>query len=342
MPIKLKKLCTAALAVIFATTTAHATTNLLQAVTVAIDFYSQGTTITNASGTNYNVNKGGLGVKDLIKMLSPSNVYDKGDILARATPITNEVVNGTNLTVVSTTNLILTNTSTSLESISNEVIFAGLTNDIGGSNLVFSSSLEVIDGTNVTTGTNTAMVEMGGNVNPLSFVIGTNTTVTTTTLTNAVGEITGTNYAFAINALTSVPSGTNTLGPPSWVIYNPKWSPPITPISTNVYFDIHRAHVYHDTNNLAYVHGETVGHNHVIHFGTTDEIRVLVFSNASWQIRMQGYAAGRYIPVSLGGNDVVYTQDYGWIGNGSGVSSNATDVVLQGDIGEAYFKFLQR
>lgn len=241
----------------------------------------------------------------------------------------------TNLAVLSTTNLVLTNISTSLEAISSVVLYGGASNYIGGTPLTFGTDIVNYDGTNVTAGTNVAT--SGTN----TFIIGTNTTVVATVLTNQIGEDVGTNYAFAINAIYTVPGTTNTLGAASWAIFNKNTNPQLTPLNTNVLFNIYTARVHDDGTNLAYVHGEVTGANHVIRYGTTDEIRVMVLSNSIWNIRLTGYAHGHVVPISLGGSDVVYSHNYNWFGNGSGTTTNITADVITGDISEDYFKFLK-
>jgi hypothetical protein len=198
----------------------HAQTNLLQQVTVGFTVYSQGTPMITSTETNNVVDTTFFGTEDLIRAVSASGTFTKGDILAHARPVT---TNGT-------------------------------------------------------------------------------------------------------------------LGTGSWVIYN---KGTITPISTNVYFDIYTDDAYGGTNR-AYVHGETIMKDHVIKFGTTEEIRTLVLSNSVWQIKAQGYAHGHLVPVSLGGSDVAYSQDYDWHGNGSGTTTNSDVVVIKGDITENYFDFQEK
>jgi hypothetical protein len=325
---------------LFATAAAvavHAqSTNLLQTVTVEFTAYSQGTPATTANGDVVNiVNHSSFGTKDLISALSASGTVNKGDMLVRETPVTNVVIYVTNLVPVGNTNLVITNISTSLEVVSNDLIFGGVTTYIGNTNVTYGTNILVIDGASVTIGSNTATY--GTNV----LAIGTNTTVTMTTLTNAAGEITGTSNYFVINALNVTPSTTNKLGTASWVIYNTKTTPKTTPISTNVYFDIHTDNIYGLTNS-AYIHGETIKANGEIKFGTTDEIRTLTLSNSMAQIRLVGYAHGVIVPVSLGTTasaEVVDSQNYKWTGSGSGViSKDATPAVIDGNITEIYFK----
>jgi hypothetical protein len=319
-----------------ATVTAQAQTNLLQSVTVAFTYFSQGAPVPTSTGTNNVVNKNNLTTKELIGILSPGG-FQSGDVLARATPVTNVPVTVTNLSTVSTTNLVITNTNPSLESPAlNAVLFGSTSNYIGTTNVTFGTNIVAVDGTNVTMGTNS--VTIGTNV--LIPVIGTNTTVTTTILTNAFGNSVGTNYAFVINALVPGQTTTNKLGTASWVIYNPANHGTITPISTNLLFNIYTDTVYDDGTNLAYMHGENIKKNGVIQFGTTDEIRALVLSNSTWNIKARGYAHGHVVAVSLGGSDVVYSQDYLWDGSGSGVISN-TPIVIDGLISEQYFKMLK-
>jgi hypothetical protein len=333
--IMIKKLKISALA-LFATAaavTARADTNLLQGVTVAFTVYTQGT----PSATKNIVNQASFGTKALIESISASGTVNTGDVLARVTPVTNTVVDVTNLLQVSTTNLVITNTSTSNTNIAYEVIFGGVTNAIGTTNVVFGNNIVAIDGTNVTIGTNTATI---GTNSATPLIIGTNTSVTVSTLTNSIGEVTGTNYAFVINALNPVPTATNKLGAAYWAIFNPKTTPKITPISTNVLFDIHTDEVYQDGTNLAYLHGEKIKNDGQIESGTTDEIRSLTLSNSTMQIRLEGYAHGSIVPVSLGTTlsaEVVNSQDYHWTGSGSGTSNLAT-MVITGNVTETYFK----
>jgi hypothetical protein len=232
--------------------------------------------------------------------------------------------------------LVITNESTSEESVSNYLILgANAPVFIGDTNVTYGTNTEVLDGQTVTLGTNAATV--GAN----TYVVGTNTTVTTIPLTNGVGNPVGTSNIFVSNTLTNSVSPTNKLGTASWQIYNNnKGHPTLTPISTNVTFNIYTDQVYGDGTNSALVHGQIVGRNGVIRFGTTDEIRTLVLSNSTWTIKLQGYANGRYVPVSLGGSDVVYSQSYNWFGSGSG-TSNSVPVILDGFIDEDFLKELK-
>lgn len=339
MTLKLKQCC-CGLLIGASAFTVQAQSNLLQDVTVAFTAYYQAPNVVNSTGTNYFVGQFFFGTKTLIQAISATGTFNSGDILARATPVTNTVVYTTNLVAVSFTNLLLTNISTSLGAVSNVVLFGSTSNYIDNGNLAFGTNILDVKGTNVTAGTNTATVISGTNAG-LTFDIGTNTTVTTTVLTNSVGQVTGTNYAFFINALAVSPSSTNVLGTPFWAIYNPKSTPALTPISTNTYFDIHTAVVYGDTNQLADIHGETVAKNGVIKSGITDEIRVLVLTNSIWHIRLQGYSHGHDVPVSLGGGVTATSHDYSWPGNGSGTTTNSTVVVMDGDVTEDYFKLLK-
>jgi hypothetical protein len=328
-----KKLKIAALAMMAAASavTAQAQDSLVQAVSVGLTFYSQGTPVVHSSGvTNNVVVKQSFGTKDLIKAITGA-APGRGDILARVTP-TEVVVNVTNLVPVSTNTLVITNISTSL-AISNAFILNGVSNYIGNTNVTFGTNIVVIGGIPVTLGTNAAIIATPAGI---SNFLGTNTTVTSTSLTNS------TNYAFVANTL-NVTTVTNKTGKGSWVIYNTS-TKTSTPIPTNVYFDIHTAVVYHSPTNLAYVHGETIKHNGEIEFGSTDEIRTLVLSNATMQIRLAGFASGHLVPVSLGRtvtSPVVDSQDYHWSGEGSGLVSNSVPTVISGNVQEGYFKLLQ-
>ncbi|MGD0812878.1 MAG: hypothetical protein ABSA83_04685 [Verrucomicrobiota bacterium] len=331
------KLSALALLAAVAASTTTAQTNLLQAVSVGFATYQQGpTNITTV--TNYLVDKGSFGSKDLVNILS-SNGFQNGDILVRATPVIITGVTVTNLEPGGTNILVITNESTSEEIVSNYLILN--TNApvfIGDTNVTYSSDTEVIDGLTVTLGTNIATV--GTDTNALTLVVGTNTTVTVIPLTNGVGNPVGTSNIFVSNTLTNSVTPTNKLGTASWQIYNKHTKPQLTPISTNVYFNIYTDHVHADGTNAALVHGQTVAKNGVIKFGTTDEIRILVLSNSAWNIKLQGYANGHYVPVSLGGSDVVYSQTYNWTGSGSG-TSNSVPVILDGFIDEDYLTELK-
>lgn len=114
----------------------------------------------------------------------------------------------------------------------------------------------------------------------------------------------------------------------------------MTPLNTNVLFNIYTDDVYSDGTNVARIHGETVTKNHEIKFGTTDEIRTFILSNATWNIKLSGYASGHYVPVSLGGGAVSASQDFNWIGSGSGTGTNVP-VVISGGVSEDYSKFLK-
>jgi hypothetical protein len=327
----IKKLKLSALALLTgaAAMPAHAETNLLQTVSVALTAYAQGT----PSATQNFINQFAFSTKTLIKAISASGTFNTGDLLVRVTPVTNVVVDVTNLTQISTTNLVITNTSST--NLNYNLTFGGVTTNIGDTNVTFGADVvDIGGGTNVTLGTNTASI----GTNLPALIIGTNTTVTVTTVTNGAGEIIGTNYAFAINALSTVATATNTLGTASWAIYNKKTSPSLTPISTNVLFDIHRDEVYGDGTNLAYVHGEKIKANGEIEFGTTEEIRTLILSNSIGQVKLEGYAHGRVVPVSLGKTaaaPVVYSQNYNWTGSGSGITNDAI-VIINGTISESF------
>ncbi len=312
--------------------TVHAQDDLLQALSVQFTFYTQGPPVANhAGGTNYIAEKQSFGTKDLIRTVSASGTFSAGDTLSRLTPTPIYV---TNLVPVSTTNLILTNISTSTEIVSNALLFGSDSNFIGDTNVTFGTNIVLVGGVSVTIGTNFATV--GTNLPPLA--IGTNTSVTTSNLTNAAGYIVGTNYTFVMNEVNIVTN--NKTGPGAWVVYNTH-TKTTTPISTNVYFDIHTAAVYSSPTNLAYVHGENIRHNGEIQFGTTDEIRTLILSNSTMRIKLNGYAKGRLVPVSLGGGAVVYSQDYHWTGGGSGIISNTTPSVITGEITEFFYKLLK-
>ena len=333
-----KKLKLSALALLAAAAaaTANAQTNLLQSVNVDFAIYSQGPTNIVSGRTNYIVNgPGHFGTKDLIGIVS-SNGFHSGDVLARATPVTNVAVEVTNLVPVGTNVLVITNESTSEEVVSNYWIFNNGSPDYISNNIVtFGTNIETIDGMIVTLGTNSATA--GG----LSQIVGTNTTVTTLVISNAAGNPVGSSNIFISYNLETSSTTTNTLGTPSWVIYNSQPKPAITPISTNVYFNIYTDEVYGMTNVYAIVHGQQITRNQVIKYGTTDEIRTLILSNGTWNIKLQGYAHGHYVPVSLGGSDVVYSQDYTWDGDGSGTTTNSTPIILDGNVREVYFKYLK-
>jgi hypothetical protein len=143
--------------------------------------------------------------------------------------------------------------------------------------------------------------------------------------------------------VTNTTDSTNPLGSSAWMIYNAKTTPVLTPINTNVYFDVHTHVVFDDGTNLALIHGESITRNGVIHFGTRDEFRTLVLSNSVWQIKLDGYAHGHLVPVSLDGKggDVVYSADYPeWNADGSG-TMNSNILVLNGQASENYFKLLK-
>ena len=267
--------------------------------------------------------------------MSSSGTFTNGQELVRATPITNAPVPVTNLTVVATNVLTLTNTSTSTLSVSNEVSLNGDTlTPVGDTNLVFSTNTETIGSNVVTIGTN--IVLAGTNTN-VTYNVGTNTTVTSAILTNAAGVDVGTNYTFISYTLTTSNASTNILGTPSWYIYTPKPhnKGTLAALSTNVLFNIYTDHVHDDGTNLARIHGETVTKNLLIKFGTTDEIRTFVVSNATLNVKLEGYAQGKYIHVILGGGASSYSQNYNWTGNGSG-TSNTTALVITGTIDEDY------
>ena len=335
------KLSALALMVAAAAVTAQAQDTLLQAVSVNFTFYSQGKSMVTSSGnTNNFVDHQGFGIKDLIKALGVS--YVSGDVLARSTPTP---IYTTNIVPGTVTNLIITNISTSTEIVSNAILFLGASNYIGDTNVTFGTNIVLIGGVPVTLGTNYATVGTNLVLSPAStaapMLIGTNTTVTTTNLTNAAGFVVGTNYTFVNNTVNVVT--TNKTGPGTWVIYN-TGTKTTTPIPTNVFFDIHTEVVYKSPTNLAYMHGETIKHDGEIDFGSTDEIRALVLSNSTTQIRLDGYAHGHLVPVSLGTTataPVVYSQDYHWFGNGSGLISNTVPSVISGEISEGFFKLLK-
>ena len=332
------KISALALLAAAAATAASAETNLLQEVSVTFQYYSQGpTNVTSSGATNYTVNgPDRFGTKNLIGILS-TNGFQSGDVLARATPVTNLIVVGTNLVPFGTNTLVITNTSTSEESISNDLILNGGTPIyIGDTNVTFGTNTEVIDGQTVTLGTNMATAGV------LNLTVGTNTTVTTIPVTNGVGNNVGSSNIFISYDLVLTNQSTNTLGTASWVIYNKHSTPQITPINSNVLFEIHTDKVYGDTNVSALVHGEQITKQNVVKFATTDEIRTLVLSNGTWNIQLQGFSHGHVTPVSLGGTDIVYIPDYSWTGGGSGLS-NGVPIVLDGlGITENYFKFLKK
>jgi hypothetical protein len=317
-----------------ATLSASATTNLLQSVNVAFTVFSQGPTNVSGNNTNYTVDHARFDTKALIAALSPTSNFVAGEELVRATPVETVPVTVTNLVTNGTITLEFTNTSTSTSSVSNEVIVGGMTYMIGTSNVTFGTNLQTIGGSSVTIGTNVAT--FGTN----SFIVGTNTTVTATALTDTNGYNTGTNYVFVSNTLTNSAATTNVLGTAVWDIYTPR-TKTLTPINTNVTFNIYPVHVHDDGTNIARIHGEVITRNHVVIHGTTDEVRAFVLSNANWNIRLIGYAEGRYIPVNLGGSDLSYSQNFNWFGAGSGTSNTAV-VVVEGYVTEDYFKFLKQ
>jgi len=335
-----KRLKLSALALLAAAAAAaNAETNLLQSVSVDFAIYSQGPTNVVSGRTNYMVNgPGRFGTRELIGIVS-SNGFQSGDVLARATPVTNVPVEVTNLVPSGTIIVVITNTSTSLEAVSNELsisdVNGGSNTPIGADTVTFgaNTTLTDIDGTNVAVGTNTATYGV------TSVVIGTNTTVSTVILTNADGYNVGSSNIFTSYNLETSSTTTNALGTPSWVIFN---GGKITPISTNVCFNIYTDKIYGMTNDEAIVHGQQITKNEVIKYGTTDEIRTLILSNGDWNIKLQGYSHGHYVPVSLGGSDVVYSQDFTWDGNGSGATTNSTPIVIDAGIREVYFKFLTK
>ena len=129
---------------------------------------------------------------------------------------------------------------------------------------------------------------------------------------------------------------TNYLGTPYWAVYNKKTTPKLTPISTNVTFNVYIDTVYTLTN-LAYLHGESIQKNGEIKLGTTDQIRTLTLSNSTEQVRLSGYAHGRVVPVSLGKTasaPVVYSANFDWTGSGSGVLDSATNtpIIINGGV----------
>jgi hypothetical protein len=332
----MKKLLTLIGAAAFAAAamnTQAATTNLLQSVSVSFTVFTQGAPIVTSKGTNNVVSHNAFGSHDLVRAVS--GTYHSGDMLVRATPVTNAPVTVTNLVPVWTNTLLLTNTSTSTQVISNELIF-GTNNPIAiSTNVTFGTNIEVIGSIAVTLGSNIATA------GATTIDVGTNTSVTASVVTNNVGFILGTNYVFVSNTLTNSASSTNILGTASWQIFNPADHGTLTPISTNVTFAIYTDKVYDDTNAVALIHGEFIKRDHVIKSGTTEEIRTLILSNSTWNIKMVGYAHGHYVPVSLGGSDVVYSQDLNWSGSGSGLMGTNTPAVIEGNVLEDYFKFLK-
>lgn len=308
---------------------AKAETNLLQAVTVDLLYFSQGPTNVNDGVTNYTVNGPiRLDTKYLINALS-TNGYKSGDVLVRATPVTNVTVYVTNLVPTSTNTLLITNESTSEETVSNYLIFnSGSPVLIGNTNLSFTTNAS---------GSNSLTVAVYG-VDMLT--VGTNATESSVELTNQVGNVVGTSYTFVNNTLNPVATGVNSLGTATWDIYNSVHHL-LSPISTNVYFDIHTDDTYGLTNVPARVHGEQVTHQNVIKFRTTDEIRTLVLSNTTVNLKLVGYAHGHLASVALGGGAVGTVQDYSWVGSGSGTITNYPDV-LTGGITEQYYKFLKQ
>jgi hypothetical protein len=317
------------------------TTNLLQSVEVTFTVFTQGTPVVKNGDTNNIIDKGKFDTKALIAAVSPTSNFVNGEMLVRATPVSNAVVLVTNLVPVWTNILVISNTSSSVDAISNDLIFnSNAPIYIGNTNVTYSTNTETIAGSVVTLGTNVATV--GTNTNAVTVTVGTNTTVTVTVITNAFGFNVGTSNVFVSETITNVPSSTNVLGTASWDIYTPAGHhtpATLTPISTNVIFNIFTDTVHDDSATNAIIHGETIGKNHVVKFGTTDEIRAFVLSNASWNIRLDGYSQGHYVTVNLGGNDDVYSQDYNWTGSGSGLS-NSVPTVIEGGVTENYFKFL--
>lgn len=322
-----------ALAAFAAITTAQAqTADVLQSVNVAFTLFTQGTPVATASGSNNVVVRTRFTSKNLIQAVSASGTYFNGDVLVRSTYQTNVPISVTNLVPYATNTLTFTNTSTNALSPTNELILNSNTPiTIGDTNVTFGTNIETIGGSSVTSGTNTAIA--GTN----SVIVGTNTTVTSTVITNGTGQTVGTNYVFISNTFTNT-TGTRTGNVSAWEIYN---RGNLTPISTNVLFDIRTAHVHGDTNLLALIHGESIGKNDVIRSGTTDEIRLFVLSNATWNIKMAGYAQGHYVNISLGQGATTNSQDLNWTGSGSGTVNSNTPLVVDGTIAEHYFKLLK-
>jgi hypothetical protein len=342
------KLTVLALLVTAAAVTAHAkTTNLLQSVTVSLNVYSQGTAVVTTSGTKGVINHSILTTKALIQALKSSGTFNSGDVLVRVTPVPGYV---TNLVPGSTTNLLITNESLVFGTVSNYFIINGDTPGIAISNtpVAFGTNIVVIDDTNVTLGLNTATVGDGTNIGasdlPNPLPIGSNTTVTLTTLTNAAGQIDGTNYVFVNNTL-DVVSITNNPRESSWAIFNKNSDPELTPIPTNILFDIRTELVYDDGTNRAYMNGEKTNNNGRIGGGSTGQIRTLVLSNGNWNIRLQGYAAGSVENIVVGptSSSFVYCPVDSWTGNGSGTTNNnSTPVIINGSIHESYYAVLKQ
>lgn len=182
----LKSIVLATLAATTAISAKADTTNLLQNVSVAFVIYSQGAPVVKGDNTNNIVDKGAFGTKALIAAVSQSGAFLPGDELVRATPVTNEPVEVTNLVPVGTNTLVITNTSTSTLTVSNELILnGGSAIPISNLNVTFGTDSEVIGGVTVTLGTNIATNSI------TNLIVGTNTTVTATILTNEGGYLVG-------------------------------------------------------------------------------------------------------------------------------------------------------
>jgi len=320
------------------------TTNLLQSVSVAFTIYAQGTPVAISSGTKNVINHYAFATKDLIQALKATGTFNQGDILVRVTPIPGYL---TNLVAVSTNILLLTNTSTSTLSVSNELILnGGAPVLIGYSNVVFGTNIAVIGGVPVTLETNFATVidTNGTTTNGLTVEVGTNTTVTTSALFNTNGYLVGTNYVFVNNSLNLV-SITNRPPESYWAIYNKNASPVLTLIPSTTLFDIRTDRLHGDGTNLAYLNGETFNKNGREQGGTTEEVRTLVFSNSTWNIRLNGDASASAV-VNLEVNStlasLVYSPDYSWTAGGSGTTTNSAPVIVKGTIREWYYSVLRQ
>jgi hypothetical protein len=310
---------------------------LLQSVNVAFQVYTQGATTVNPHNGNTNniIDKSSYGTKDLIRDLTGS--YTSDELLVRATPLTNSGIT-TNIAAISMTNVTITTTN-----FTNTSLFVGsVSNFIGTNAVTFGTNIENIDGTNVTIGSNYVTVE-GTN-----FFIGTNTTVTTSAFSsNDLGTV-STTYTFTANALTTTESSAGRTGTPYYGIYNTHTKTLSTNLfaSTNVSFSAATAHVYKDTNTLAYLHGETIQRDGVIHFATTDELRALFITTTSGKTAaVRGFAHGHAVAVSLG-RDIAPASsfDYSWVANGSGTITNSTSTnifIMDGVVTEQYFHLLQ-
>lgn len=325
-----------------ATLTAHAkTTNLLESVSVMLTVYTQGPTVSTSLGTANVLDHFAFPTKTLIQNLKASGTFNNGDILVRVTPYPNYV---TNLVPVSTTNLVISNSSTSTANLTNIVTLGSTTPvNIAVSNLVFGTNIVVIDGTNVTLGLNTALVVSNATTNAQTFVIGSNTTVTTTILTNAAGYNVGTNYAFVIYDLNLV-SVMNLPSQSYWAIYNIGASPVLTPVPSNIHFDLYTDPIYGDGTNLAYMkNGNIIYRNGLMGDGTDQAYSTMVLSNIDWNIRLEGnvtIVGVGDVHVGPASTYVYLPGSYNWTGGGTGTTTNSTPAIIKGSIHQQFYKLL--